>query len=104
MNSVRAQIAARPKVALVFVRSRYPNIDFAAVADGPAAEGRKVALMEGHYAAVKASADRIAELLVQRSEECRGAAEDCFDDPKGKGKRKKKNKKGRGRLKTEDLM
>jgi hypothetical protein len=104
MNSVRAQIAAGAEVALAFVRSRYPNIDFAAVADGPVAEGRKVALMEGHYAAVKVPADRIAELLVQRSEECRGAAEDCSDDPKGKGKKKKKNKKGRGRLKIEDLM
>ena len=104
MNSVRAQIAAGAEVALAFVRSRYPNVDFAAVADGPLAEGRKVALMEGHYAAVKVPADRIVELLVQRSEECRGAAEDCSDDPKGKGKKKKKNKKGRGRLKIEDLM
>ena len=104
MNSVRAQIAAGAEVALAFVRSRYPAVDFAAVATGPLSEGRKVAIMEGHYEAVKAPADKIADLLLQRSEECRGTVEDCPDDPKGKGKKKKKNKKGHGRLKIEDLM
>ena len=104
MNSVRAQIAAGAEVALAFVRSRYPAIDFAAVATGPLSEGRKVAIMESHYEAVKAPADKIADLLLQRSEECKGTAEDCSDDPKGKGKKKKKSKKGRGRLKIEELM
>ena len=61
-------------------------------------------IMEGHYEAVKGPADKIADLLLQRSEECRGAVEDCPDDPKGKGKKKKKTKKSRGRLKIEDLM
>ena len=51
VNSVRAQIAAEAELALAFVRSRYPDVDFAAVADGPLAEGRKVALMECHYRA-----------------------------------------------------
>ena len=60
--------------------------------------------MESHYEAVKAPADKIANLLLQRSEECKGTAEDCSDDPKGKGKKKKKSKKGRGRLKIEELM
>ena len=104
MNSVRAQIAAGAEVALAFVRSRYPHVDFAAVADGPTAEGRRVTLMERHYEAVKVPADKIAEMLVRRSEECRGDAEDCPDDPKGKGKKKKKNKIGRGRLKIDEFM
>jgi hypothetical protein len=60
--------------------------------------------MERHYEAVQAPADKIAEMLVRRSEECRGGVEDCPDDPKGKGKKKKKNKKGRGRLKIEEFM
>ena len=60
--------------------------------------------MESHYEAVKAPADKIVNLLLQRSEECRGTVEDCPDDPKGKGKKKKNNKKGHGRLKIEDLM
>ena len=93
VNSVRAQIAAGAELALAFVRSRYPDVDFAAVADGPLAEGRKVALMECHYEAVKVPADKIVDLLIQRSEECRGGAEDCPDDPKGKGKKKKKTRK-----------
>ena len=76
MNSVRAQIAAGAEVALAFVRSRYPAVDFAAVATGPLSEGRKVAIMESHYEAVKAPADKIADLLLQRSEECKGTAED----------------------------
>ena len=104
MNSVRAQIAAGAEVALAFVRSRYPHVDFAAVADGPTAEGRRVTLMQRHYDAVKVPADKIAEMLIKRSEECRGDAEDCPDDPKGKGKKKKKNKKGRGQLKIDEFM
>ena len=43
MNSVRAQIAAGAEVVLAFVRSRYPAVDFAAVATSPLSEGRKVA-------------------------------------------------------------
>ena len=104
MNFVRAQIAAGAKLALAFVRSRYPNVDFQAVATGPLSEGRKTTIMEDHYEAVKRPADKIADLLIQLSKECRGAAEDCPDDPKGKGKKKKKTKKSRGRLKIEDLM
>ena len=104
MNSVRAQIAAGAEVALAFVRSRYPNVDFAAVADGPTAEGRRVTLMERHYEAVKAPADKIAEMLIRRSEECRGDAKDCPDDPKGKGKKKKKNKKSQGQLKIDEFI
>ena len=95
-NSVRAQIAAGAEVALAFVRSRYPAVDFAAVATGPLSEGRKVAIMESHYKTVKVPADKIADLLLQRSEECKGTTEDCSDDPKGKGKKKEKSKKGRG--------
>ena len=92
-------------MALAFVRSRYPNVDFPAVATGPLSEGRKVTIMESHYEAVKAPADKIADLLIQRSEECRGDVEDCPDDPKSKGKKKKKKtNKSRGRLKIEDLM
>ena len=104
MNFVRAQIAAGAELALAFVRSRYPNVDFPAVATGPLSEGRKVTIMEGHYGAVKDPADKIADLLIRRSEECRGTPEDCLDDPKGKGKKKKKTKKSRGRLNISDLM
>ena len=91
-------------MALVFVRSRYPNVDFPAVAIGPLSEGRKVTIMEGHYGAVKDPADKIADLLIRRSEECRGNPEDCPVDPKGKGKKKKNNKKSRGRLNIADFM
>ena len=104
MDFVRAQIAAGAELALVFVRSRYPNVDFPAVATGPLSEGRNVTIMEGHYNAVKDPGDKIADLLIRRSEECRGNPEDSPDDPKGKGKKKKKNKKGRGRLDISDFM
>ena len=101
---MRAQIAAGAELALAFVRSRYPDVDFPAVATGPLTEGRKVTIMEGHYRAMKDPADRIADLLIRRSEECRGNPEDCLDDPKGKGKKKQKNQKSRGRLNVGDFM
>ena len=91
-------------MALAFVRSRYPNVDFPAVATGPLTEGRNVTIMESHYKAVSDPADKIADILIRRSEECRSIAEDCLDDPKGKGKKKKKIKKSRGRLNISDLM
>ena len=103
MSFVRAQIAAGAELALAFVRSRYPNVDFPAVATGPLTEGRNVTIMESHYKAVSDPADKITDILIQRSEECRVAAEDCLDDPKSKGK-KKKNKKSRGRLNIRDFM
>ena len=104
MNFVRAQIAARAELALAFVRFRYPAVDFAAVATGPLSKGRKVTIMEGHYGAVKDPADKIADLLIRRSEECSGNPEDCPDNPRGKDKKKKKTKKSRGRLNISDLM
>ena len=103
-NFVRAQIAAGAELAQAFVRSRYPNVDFPAVATGPLTEGRNTTIMESHYKAVSDPPDKIADILIRRSEECRVAAEDCLDDPKGKGKKKKKSKKSRGQLNIGDFM
>jgi hypothetical protein len=52
---------------------------------------------------VKASAERIADLLIKRSEECKAADEGTSEDPKGKKKKKKKNR-GRGRLNVDDFL
>lgn len=103
MDQVRTQIVAGAELALAFVRSRYPDVDFAAVADGPSGAGRRVTLMETHYAAVKAPAERIADLLIKRSEECKAADEGTSEDPKGKKKKKMKNR-GRGRLNVDDFL
>ena len=104
MNFVRAQIAAGDELVLAFIRSRYPNVDFPAVATGPLTEGRNVTIMKSLYKVVSDPADKIADILIRRSEECRSTAEDCLDDPKGKGKKKKKTKKSRGRLNIGDFM
>ena len=64
MNFVRAQIVAGAELAPAFVHSRYPNVNFPAVATGPLIEGRSVTIMESHYKAVSDPADKIADLFI----------------------------------------
>ena len=91
---VRAQVAAGAELALALVRSRYRDVDFSVVAMGPLPECRSVTVMEGHYEAVRDPADKIAELLIRRSEECKSHMDDRLGHPKGKGKTRRKHKKG----------
>lgn len=94
-NFVRAQLVAGAEVALAFVRSHHPNVDFAAVAKGPPPGRRKRTFMQGHYDAVESSANEIADLLVKESDESKEQPDEPQDDRKGKKKRGGKKKKPR---------
>ena len=101
-NFVRAQLVAGAEVALAFVRSHHPNVDFAAVAKGPPPGWRKRTFMQGHYDAVECSANEIADLLVKESDESKEQPDEPQDDRKGK--KKKGGKKKKPRLEILDFM
>ena len=63
-----------------------------AVATGPLPEGSGVTAMGDHYEAVRGSADKIADILIQRSGECRDRHSDLPEGSKRKGKIPRKNK------------
>ena len=101
-----SQIVAGAELALAFVRSHYKKTDFAKVATGPPVGKRKVTMMQVHYNAVKDAANKIADLLIKRSDETKERTDDPQSDRKGKGPRKdskKASKKG-GRLEILDFM
>ena len=103
---VRAQIVAGAELALAFVRSHYKKTDFAKVAIGPPVGKRQVTMMQVHYNAVKDAANKIADLLIKRSDETKERTDKSQTDRKGKGPKKdpKKGSKRGGRLEILDFM
>ena len=99
---VRSQIVACAEPALAFVRSHYKKTDFAKVATGPPVGKRQVTMMQVHYNAVKDAANKIADLLIKRSDETKERTDESQSDKKGKGL-KRGSKKG-GRLEILDFM
>ena len=99
---VHAQIVAGAELALAFVRSHHPNVNFVAVAKGPPPGRRKVTFMQGHYEAVGRLAHAIADLLIKESEIIKEKSDEPQDDKKGK--KKKEGKKKKPRLEILDFM
>ena len=63
-------------------------------------------MMEVHYNAVGDAAQKIADLLIKRSDETKGRTGESQSDKKGKGKKKepKKGSKKGGRLEILDFI
>ena len=103
---VRSQIVAGAELALTFVRSHYPKVDFAKVATGPPVGKRQITMMQVHYNAIREFAHKIADLLIKRSDEMKERTGESQGDKKGKGKKKdpKKGSKRGGRLEILDFM
>lgn len=103
---VRAQIVAGAELALAFVRSHYKKTDFAKVATGPPVGKRQVTMMQTHYDAVGDAANKIADLLIKRSDEMKERTDESQGDRKEKGRKKdsKKSSKKGGRLEILDFM
>ena len=102
----RSQIVAGAELALAFVRSHYKKTNFSKVATGPPVGKRQVTMMQVHYNAVKDAANKIADLLIKRSDETKEWTDESQSDKKGKGPKKdsKRGSKKGGRLEILDLM